>query len=317
MGKKVIGVAAMGTSSGQVLDTIRDLETRGIQAAWLTTAGAGLDALTLFAAAAVQTERIKLGTSIVPTWPRHPMVAVQQVQVLAQLADGRFRLGVGPSHKPAMESAYGFDFRGPLTNLREYLTVVKSLLHHGQVEFDGRHYHAHASILSPWPDVPIMASALRASSFELCGELADGAISWVCPGDYLRDVGLPAMRRGAQKAGRLTPPLVAHVPMCVHDDSQEALAAVQEQFGRYAQIPFYARMFEAAGFPEASSGRWSDAMIEAVAIMGSENQVAKRLDAMFDWGAGEILVSVVPAGPDKEASRERTLRFLAELAKGE
>ena len=44
-------------------------------------------------------------------------------------------------------------------------------------------------------------------------------------------------------------------------------------------------------------------------------QVAKRLDAMFDWGAGEVLVSVVPAGPDKEASRERTLRFLAEMAK--
>lgn len=314
MGNKAIGVAAMGGDSREVVETIRDLERRGIEAAWLTTAGIGPDALTVFAAAAAQTERIKLGTSIVPTWPRHPIAVVQQLQVLHDLAPGRVRLGVGPSHRPIMQGTFGMDYLAPLTNLREYLTVLKALLHQGQVEFDGRYFHAHAKLTEPLPDVPVMASALRQGSFELCGELSDGAISWVCPDEYLREQCLPALRRGAERAGRPVPPLIAHVPVCVHDDRSEALAGVREQFGRYATMPSYVKMFEAAGFLEPQSGEWSDAMSEAVAFIGDEEEVAARVRRLFEWGADELLISVVTAGPDRAASRERTLGLLAGLA---
>ncbi len=64
----------------------------------------------------------KLGTSIVPTFPRHPLVTVQQTQVIASLASGRFRLGVGPSHRPLM-AAMGLPFRAPLGHLREYVRL--------------------------------------------------------------------------------------------------------------------------------------------------------------------------------------------------
>ena len=113
--EKRIGVAAMGGNANEVLSRIQELERRGVQAAWLTTGGAGLDGLTLFSAAATQTERIMLGTCITPTWPRHPIAAVQQVQVIANLAPGRFRFGVGPSHRAGMEGMFGFDFTAPLT----------------------------------------------------------------------------------------------------------------------------------------------------------------------------------------------------------
>ena len=109
--------------------------------------------------------------------------------------------------------------------------------HKGQVEMEGRYYHAYARIASPVPDIPVMASALREASYELCGEVADGAISWLRPGAYLREVCLPALQRGAERAGRLAPPLVAHIPVCVHDDHQEALEGVRGQFGSYAQNP--------------------------------------------------------------------------------
>ena len=94
----------------------------------------------------------------------------------------------GPSHRAGMESMFGFGFKAPLTNLREYVSIVKKLLLEGSVNFDGRHYRAHASIGEAVNDVPVMASALRPASFEFCGAEADGAISWVCPGVYLRDV---------------------------------------------------------------------------------------------------------------------------------
>ena len=178
-------------------------EELGIHAAWMTTGGARPDSITAFAATAGLTERIKLGTSIVPTYPRHPLVMVQQAQIVATLAPGRFRLGVGPSHRPTIE-AMGIEFNAPLGHLREYLQILKAILQQGRVDFDGEHYTAHDGIPEPL-DVEIMGSALRKGSFELCGAESDGAISWICPFDYLRDVALPAMQAGST-AGRTGDP---------------------------------------------------------------------------------------------------------------
>jgi hypothetical protein len=111
--------------------------------------------------------------------------------VLAQLAPGRFRLGLGTSGRAGMEQTYGVNFRAPLGHLREYVRIVKTLLHTGSVDFAGRYYQAHSRIAAP-VDVPVMAAALGEKAYELCGAEADGAISWVCPGPYLRDVALPA-----------------------------------------------------------------------------------------------------------------------------
>lgn len=314
MNQQLIGVAVSAPDSSGILAGIEQAEQLGIPAAWLTTGGVGLDALTLFAAAAVRTSRIRLGTSITPTFPRHPLVVVQQVQALAQLAPGRFRLGLGPSHRPTMEATFGVDFRAPLGHLREYVQIVKTMLQRGSVDFDGRHYRAHGQIRTP-VDVPVMASALQQKSFELCGEVADGAISWVCPGVYLRDVALPAMRAGAERAGRPVPPLIAHAPVCVHGKPDEVRAAAQQQLANYVRLPFYVQMLTAAGFPEASSGAWSDAMIDAVVLSGEESRVAERLRELFGFGATEILVSPLAAGSDRAASLERTLRLVAEVVK--
>jgi F420-dependent oxidoreductase-like protein len=314
MAQKLIGVVVSAADSPGILAAIDHAEQLGIPAAWMTTGGVGFDALTLYAAAAVRTSRIHLGTSIIPTFPRHPLVVAQQVQVLAQLAPGRFRLGLGPSHRPNVERMYGYDFRAPLGHLREYLQIVKTLLHSGSVDFDGSHYHAHAQIRTPM-DMPVMASALQRRSFELCGAEADGAISWVCPAVYLRDVALPAMRAGAEKAGRPVPPLLAHAPICVHDKPDEVREVARQQLANYVRLPFYVQMLTAAGFPEASQGVWSDAMIETVVMSGNESRVAERLHELFSFGATEILVSPLAAGSDRAASLERTLRLVAEAGK--
>lgn len=311
MSQKLIGVAVRGDDASELVDTIAQAERLGIQAAWMTTGGARLDSITVFAAAAQRTERIKLGTSIVPTFPRHPIVMVQQTQVVSQLAPGRFRLGVGPSHRPMMESM-GMNFTSPLGHLREYVHILKALLQEGKVDFDGDYYHAHDSISQPL-DVPVMASALQKGSFELCGEVADGAISWICPGSYLRDVGLPAMQAGATRANRPTPPLIAHAPVCVHDNADEVRAAVREQIMN-PRLRFYQRMLIAAGFPEAENGAWSDAMIDAVVFWGNEGRVEERLHEMLDYGAAEILASPVLAGSDPAASLDRTLRLLGQVS---
>ena len=100
MSDKLIGVAVNGAKAQDVHATIQQAEGHGVGGAWLTTGGARIDSLTVFASVAEKTSSIKMGTSIVPTFPRHPLVVAQQAQVVDQLAPGRVRVGVGPSPPP-------------------------------------------------------------------------------------------------------------------------------------------------------------------------------------------------------------------------
>ena len=311
MSEKLIGVAVSGNNADEVLARIERSERAGIPAAWMTTGEARMDSITVMAAAAGRTQKIKFGTSVVPIFPRHPLVMVQQTQVVAQLAPGRFRLGIGPSHRPYMR-AMGIRMNNPLGHLREYLQILKALLQTGKVDFDGEFYQAHETIPEAL-DVPVMASALQRRSFELCGAESDGAISWICPATYLRDVALPAMKEGAKQAGRQVPPLIAHAPVCVHEDATEVRAAVPQQFGG-PTLPFYQRMLIDAGFPEAAQGVWSDAMIDAIVFWGDETRVAERIKEMFSLGASEVLISPIGVGEDQAESIHRTTRLIAELA---
>ena len=156
-----------------------------------------------------------------------------------------------------------------------------------------------------------MASALRRRSYQLCGEEADGAISWVCPAAYLRDSALPAMTDAAQRAGRPTPPLIAHAIVAVDEDAEAVRRAVREQMAMYVRLPFYAQMFVDAGFPEAQTGEWSDGMIDSVAIHGSPEQVSEGVERLLSYGITEIIASPVLTGPDPKASWERTVSVLA------
>ena len=306
-----------GAPVPEILTAIERAEQMGVDSAWLVTAHtgdgySGPDPLTIFAGAALRTKSILLGTCIVPTLLRHPVIMAQQVNVLAQLAPGRFRLGVGPAHRPSMIPTFAVDFSAPLGHLSEYLHVLKELLQKGSVDFDGRYYTAHAKIAPP-VDVPVMASALQPRSFELCGAEADGAITFQCPGPYLRDVALPAMKAGAERAGRPVPPLIAGLQVCVHDDLDEVRTEV-----RQGPLPFvfYRRMFAAAGYPEAlEGGEWSDGMIDAAIVIGNETQVAEKLEALFSMGVTEITAYPRPAGRDRDASLERTVRLVAEVSR--
>ena len=311
----VIGVSISAPNAQEAVDQIAYLEELGIGCAWLTSSGGGGEAVTVLAAAAAVTEEIRLGTSIVQTWSRHPVTLVQQIQVVDSLAPDRFRLGVGPSHRAGMISTFGVDFRAPIGHLREYLHVLRALLHTGAVEFEGRWYSANTSIANP-VNIPIMASALRPGAFETCGELSDGAISWVCPHFYLRDTAVPALKRGAESAGREVPPLIAHAPVCVTEDIEAARNGVRARLGYFPSVPFYANMFAEAGFAGTPDSGWTDEMLDEVLIAGDEATVADRIRTVFDWGASELLATPIPAGDDPAETEERTLRLLAEVQRG-
>ena len=303
MTQQRIGMVVTAPDSNAALGAVEDLDNRGIGAAWMTSGSTGGgESLSVFAAAGPRTRSVMFGTAITQTFPRHPIAVAQQVLTLAQLAPNRFRLGLGTSGQGGVEQTLGINFRAPLAHLREYVRILKALLQEGSVDYSGRFYQAHTSIPAP-VDVPVMAAAL-----------GEGAISWVCPGVYLQDVALPAMQRGAGQAGRPTPPLVAHVPVCVHDDPEEAREAIAEQFRGFARAPFYRNMFNSAGFPEVTEGVWSPGMVDAVAVSGNEEQVTEGLLGLLEMGAAELMASPVPAGPDREGSLDRTMGLLGRIS---
>ncbi|MGE0601083.1 MAG: LLM class flavin-dependent oxidoreductase [Dehalococcoidia bacterium] len=307
-----IGVHSSAGSAQKTVDAIIAAEKAGIECSWLTVGGLAPDPFAIFGAAAQHTSKILFGTSIVPTFPRHPLAMAQGAIAVDSLAPGRLRLGIGPSHKPAIEGTWGIPFERPLQHLREYLTILRGVLETGAVNFEGTRLTARGQSGGP-TQVTLMASALRVNGFRLCGELADGAISWNCPLPYLRDVAVPAIKEGAAKAGRPAPPLVAHVPVVVSEDEAAVRAGAQRQIGFYPKVPFYSQMLQDAGFPEAKDGDLSDRMIDALVVHGSAARVKERLRELPSFGASELLaMPIIPPGDG--AAMERTLATLGELA---
>jgi F420-dependent oxidoreductase-like protein len=303
----------IGINSRGVMETIalaQRVEQLGFHAAWMTSGGGG-DPMPSLAAIAMKTSRIALGTSVVQTYPRHPLILAGEAYVLAQLAPGRFRLGVGPSHRPLMESL-GLPFVAPLAHLEEYVRVLRSLFETGKVDFKGEHLRATSALPGP-VEVPVMIGALRKNAFELSGRLCDGAITWLCPAPFVREVAIPEIRRAAEQAGRRAPPLIAHAAVCVTQDAVALRAAVRATIMNI-RLPFYQHMLRDAGFPEAMEGKWSDRLIDAVIVWGDAEKVARRLEEFTAAGAAELLVRPIPLADDPDGSIDRTLQAIAPLS---
>jgi F420-dependent oxidoreductase-like protein len=306
-------VIPRGTASDFVA-RVEQAERRGIATAWTTVGGPTADPVTAYAAAGATTDRIGLGTAVTPTYPRHPITLAAQAIAIDDLAPGRLRLGVGPSHKPNIEGSYGLPMGKPLAHLREYVTILRMLLWEGAVDFSGDYFTVKTALPAgvPAPKIPVPISALRPNAFRLAGEIADGAISWVTPIDYLMQTALPAMQAGAEAMGRRRPPLIAHVPICVSTDRAAARVAFRLQFPIYPKLPFYAAMFAAAGYPVTAEGEMTDDLVETLAVSGGPQEIRARLEAIRARGIDELMVSHVVV-----ADEEAELTVLSEILAGE
>lgn len=305
-----LGLVIVGDDMPQMLAQIIAADAAGVHQIWRTQS-AGPDTLTLFGAASVRTQQIRMGTAIIPTYPRHPMVMAQQALAIAELSSNRLRLGIGPSHKPHIEGAYGLPQTEPLRHLREYMQVVRTALETGRVDLDGSFFHVHMS-LSQTMQIPLLLSALRPKSFQLAGEIADGALSWNCPIPYLLEKALPALRAGAEAAQREAPPLVAHVLVALDDDQEAITAAVHKHLASAARLPFYARLFAEAGMPVSADSHSLDTLAQTLVISGNEQTVRSRFLELLDNGLDELLLMLLPI-KDESQERSRLIQLIASV----
>jgi F420-dependent oxidoreductase-like protein len=231
------------------VDLARRAEGLGYDSAWVTH-GSGRDSFLVLAAYGAATTRLGLGNGVVPIYPRHPVAMAQAALTLSEISGGRFRLGIGVSHKVSMETSLGLTLREPLAVTREYVAVLRGALG-GTADFEGRHYKVNWTLAVPERPAapPIYLAALSKKMLELAGEIADGVVLWLCSPDYVRDVAVPALQRGRARAGKSLAgfEIVAAVPLAIWDDGAAALAAFRGELARYLTLPFYRAMLEASG----------------------------------------------------------------------
>ncbi|MBI2862875.1 MAG: LLM class flavin-dependent oxidoreductase [Chloroflexi bacterium] len=307
-----VGIQILETVPRRALAAIVEADRQGDFAVWVPTSPSSVDALTLLSAAAVRTKQVRLGTAVIPTFPRHPLVAAQQAVVVSELSGGRFVLGVGPSHEPIISGTFGIPFERPLEHLREYVTLVKLALSGRPVEFEGRRLSMRGQ-LAVAAGLPVMVSALRPPAFRLAGELADGVLATKVPARYIKEVARPALEDGAHTAGRKTPPLITQVMVALSSDFGEVVRVAREGTVPHNSLPYYTNLLRSVGFDQAGQGPWTEEMIDTLVLHGDEAAVAEKLRRFFaDSTVDEVYISFSEVSP-RETALERGIRFVAAL----
>ncbi len=287
----------------QQLQQVADADRDGFDSYWFGQAF-GLDALTLAAMAGRNTSRIELGTAVAVTYSRHPFAMALQALTVQAATDGRFALGIGPSHKPLIREMWGIPYERVAGHVREYLSVLGPLVNEGRVAFSGEEYRVSGALQMPDArPCPILISALAPMMLKVAGELADGTITWMAGPKTVETHVVPRINAAAEAAGRPKPRVCVCLPVAVTDDVAEGRQRAARAFQIYGHLPNYRRMLDREG----ATGP------EDVAIVGDEAEVERQLRALAGTGCTDLVAAIFPAEEDAAASVARTWSLLKGL----
>lgn len=278
----------------ELLAQARQAADAGLKSVWFSQLPLSQDAITVAALAGRENPGLEVGTSVVPIYPRHPLVVANAAQTAHAATGGRFTLGVGLGSKGFLGPVYGVEYPPPIKHLREYLTVLKQVFTGEAVDFDGETVQAHAPGLSTvGGDVPIIVAAMGPQALRVTGELADGTLPFLAGPRALAEQIVPHLPAGKR--------ILAAVPAIVTNEPDAVRALAVEQMGFYAQIPSYQRILAAEGVDHPAD----------LAIIGDEKTVLAGLRRYYDAGATDVLVS--QTGIRSSEERRRTWEVISSI----
>lgn len=282
---------------GQIKEVV-GAEKDGFDSFWFAQI-AGYDALTVIAMAGPETDRIEIGTAVVPTYTRHPNVMAQQALTANSATKGRLTLGIGPSHRPAIERL-GLNYDRAALHVREYVTIVRTLVHRQRVAHKGEMYNLTTGFQIPDAQpFPVLISALAPLMLRTAGEVADGTVTWMAGQKAIATHVAPRVRKAAKAAGREEEPrVVVALPVAVCDDEKAGREKANQSFQMYGQLENYRRILDVEG---AEPGD--------VAVCGPEASVENQIRSFVEAGATDFVASLYPVGDDvgKSLARSREL----------
>jgi F420-dependent oxidoreductase-like protein len=285
-------------------------ESAGFTSFWMPQVPGYLDAMTAVALIGQVTERIELGTAVVPIQTRHPVIMAQQALTTDVACGGRFTLGLGPSHHWIISDQLGLPYDRPVHMMRDYLDVLATAFAGpGIVRVANETYRVNGSIdVADAARMTVLLAALGPTMLRLAGERADGTILWMADERAIGDHVVPRINAAATAAGRDAPRVVAGVPvaLCANSEVDHARAYASEILGHADFSPNYVRLLEQGDAQDVG-----DTM-----AAGDESAVIARLRRYRDAGVTDLAARIVPLGDDATArtrSRSRTQQFLASL----
>lgn len=261
----------------------------------------GFDALTALAIVGREVPGIELGTAVVPTYPRHPMMLAQQALTVQAATGNRLCLGLGLSHQMVVEYLWGLSFEKPLRHMREYLSVLMPLLSGESVNVEGETMTVRGAIGVAGAERPsVVIAALGEQMLRLSGTVADGTATWCTGPKTLAELTIPTIKQAAADAGRPSPRISAALPVCVTDDVDGVKAVVAELLAVYNTLPSYRTMMDREGVAGPAD----------LTIAGTEAEVRDRVAQLKSIGVTDFNAVLVGRNADE---RGRTNAVLAEF----
>jgi alkanesulfonate monooxygenase SsuD/methylene tetrahydromethanopterin reductase-like flavin-dependent oxidoreductase (luciferase family) len=307
-----------GHSLGDAIERVKLAESLGYASVYVTHI-AGRESLTVLTAYALSTSSIRVGTGVVPIYTRTPATMAQTAATIDELSGGRLTLGLGISHRPVVEGWHGQSIDHPVAEMREYAAIVRAIVR-GEDPPSGEKWQTGFRLfgLDPRPQLPIYIAALSPAMLRLAGEIADGVLLWLCNPRYIREVVIPEVRSGRERAGLTLEgfDIVPAVPGALTDDRATVYAAMRRDLQTYFSLPFYRAMIERTGFGadiaaydaaggdiEAMQTAISDAFLDELTAVGGQSEVLGGMERYREAGATSPCL-----GPIAKTDFEATLR---------
>ena len=275
----------------------KDLESRGFATLWIPNIF-GLDAVTAAAVIGRATDRIELGTAVVPTYPRHPTALAQQALTAGAACRGRFTLGIGLSHQVVIEGVMGLSYARRARHMREYMEVLGPLLRGEPARFEGKEYRVHLALDVPDAQpVPVLIAALGDQMLRIAGRSAAGTILWMTGPRTIESHIAPKLRAAASEAGRPEPRIVAGMHIALSSNPGATIERVAKGLAMYGQLPSYRAMLEKEGAERPTD----------LVLVGDEKVLDAGLARLRDLGVSDFEAVIAPA---EHGADERTLQYL-------
>ncbi len=311
--KRMAVTLPAGPDIRHTVERLQWAQANGYPDAWFSDSGAP-DTLTQVAAVAHHSRAIRIGVAVTPVYTRTPAVIAASVNVLGQLLPGRFVMGLGSSSQTIMGAWNGIPLDKPLTRVRETAELVRTLLKGEKSNFSGVTLSSRGYRQAPLENPPpIYIAALRPKMIEMAAEVGDGVIFNLWPQSALAKM-MEHVRIGAARGGKdwREVEIVNRAMVLATDDKAAARNLFRAAFAPYYATPVYNRFLAWAGHPEAAdtitegwaakdraktTGALSDALIDEIAIIGTEAEIQERIQADADGGVHTHIIAPIGATP--------------------
>jgi len=320
-----------GFQNRHFVELLRHAEKLGFTDAWSYETLAG-DAFSPVAAAAAVTDRMRLGTAIVPVFTRPAALIALSASAVQQFSGGRFVLGVGISTPTIVEQWMGVPYRLPMTRLRETVAALRAAFTGQKVTTSGKAVKINGFRLGAPPETPppIYVGAQGELMLRTAGEIGDGAIvNYITPETFPRM--LNEIRQGARKAGKSadSPDIVCRILVAVDDERDVVRENLRRELTGYLTVPQYNRFFQWIGYGDearAALEAWNagdrrkalsmvpDQMLESIFVFGTSEQIVQRLRDYEQAGITATALQFTSFQPEPEQKRRRVMRAMEAVA---